>query len=63
MKAWDDSMTVTGTVHDRKFTAMTFSSSYLYLLSKIVFHFALINVAYTLVTQTSAIYTVLPFLF
>lgn len=55
MKAWDDSMTVTGTVHDRKFTAMTFSSSYLYLLSKIVFHFALINVAYTLVTQTSAI--------
>lgn len=33
MKAWDDSMTVAGTVHDRKFTAVTFSFSYLYLLS------------------------------
>lgn len=39
MKAWHDSMTVTGTVHDRNFTTMTFSSSYLYLLSKIVFYF------------------------
>lgn len=48
MKARDDSMTVTGTVHDRKFTAMTFSSSYLYLLSKIVFHFFLINAVCTL---------------
>lgn len=38
MKAWDESMTVTGTAHDRKFTAMTFSS-YLYLLSKLVFPF------------------------
>lgn len=27
-------MTVIGTVHDRRFTAMTFSFSYLYLLSK-----------------------------
>lgn len=53
MKARDDSMTVTETVHDRKFTAMTFSSSYLYLLSKIVFHFVLINAAHTLIKQRS----------
>lgn len=55
MTAWDDSTTVTGTVHDRKFTAMTFSSSYLYLLSKTVFHFVLNNAPYTLVTQISVI--------
>lgn len=34
MMAWDDSVMVTGIVHDRRFTVMTFSFSYLYLLSK-----------------------------
>lgn len=52
MKAWDDS-TVSATVHDSKFTARPFSSSYLYLLSETVFHFELINAAFSLETQIS----------
>lgn len=38
MMAWDDSVMVTGIVHDRRFTVMTFSFSYLYLLSERGFH-------------------------
>lgn len=51
MMAWDDSVMVTGTAHDRRFTAMTFCFSYLYLLSKRGLHFVFITAAHTLLTQ------------